>query len=489
MKEKKQDLQYQAKNKTNIKPYFQDQGKLPPQAVDLEEAVLGACMLEYDAYNNIGHILNPECFYKESHQIIYSAIEALSSKSKPIDILTVTDQLKTTGELEFIGGAYYITQLTGRVASSTNIEYHSMIVYQKYVQREMIIHSSRVIQFAFDDTGFEDAIQTYYKSTEVIDNLLAGRRSDRTLANIMEDYEKELDRRMKLFAEGCTIGIKTGIVFLNKITHGWKPGELIIVAGRPGMGKTAVGLNLFAKNAAEQNKNILFFSLEMDEFPLLDRLTCSYGGIDPNFLKSGEIKNYPDQLSKFQETKQKLKSLPFSIDDNAYSDIKHITTVSRAKNRKGKCDMVVIDYLQLIETSQSKSNSYFKNREREVSEMTRSLKRLAKELKIPVILLAQLNRSVESRNDKRPVMSDLRESGSIEQDADIIIFPFRPEYYKIMEDDQQNSTEGVMIFIVAKNRNGKITGDVYAQYSPDLTQFFDYDHNNESESEIEKAPY
>lgn len=428
-------------------------------------------MLETDAYNNIGHILSPDVFYKESHQIIFRAIETLAAEYKPIDILTVVEQLKSKSNLETVGGAYHISELTNRVASTANLEYHSMILYQKFIQRELIRYSSFIIQLSYEDTGYDEAVNAYHEATTHIDNLLAGRRSDRTMAQIMEDHAKELERRMEMADRGDIIGIRTGISDLNKITHGWKPGELIIIAGRPGMGKTAVALNLFTKNAAINEKHILFFSLEMDEIPLADRLVCSYGGIDPDMLKSGKIKNDQAQLDKYFSASNELRQLPISIDDNAHSDINHIATVSRSKRRKGLCDMIVIDYLQLIEVQQTGN---YKNREREVAEMSRSLKLLAKELKIPVLLLAQLNRGVEGRADKRPSLADLRESGAIEQDADMVIFPYRPEYYGIMEDDQGESLEGVMMLIVAKNRNGKRTGDIFAKYSPDLTQFFDY---------------
>lgn len=481
MKEKKQDSHSQIKfrsNKGALTQAYSEHGKIPPQTIELEEAVLGACMLETTAYDNIGHVLTKECFYKDAHQIIFNAIEILAANSKPIDILTVTNQLKDTGELELVGGPYYITQMTNRISSTANIEYHAMIIYQKYIQREMIRLSSELIQYAFEDTGFDEAEISYNHATEILDNLLAGKRSDKTMYRVMQDHREELSRRIKLSSEGHMTGIKTGIVHLNKLTHGWKPGELIIVAGRPGMGKTAVALNLFTKHSAILDKKTLFFSLEMDDLSLADRLLCSYGGIDSDNLKTGKLT--PDEHVKYEATSLEIQKLPIYIDDSARVDIKHITTISRAKKRKNECDMIVIDYLQLIDIKQQKY--YYKNREREVAEMSRSLKLLAKELKIPVMLLCQLNRGVESRQtaNKRPMLGDLRESGAIEQDADIVIFPYRPEYYGITEDDLGNSTEGAMILIVAKNRNGR-TGDVYARYSPDLTQFYDY--NNKSKIE------
>jgi replicative DNA helicase len=447
-----------------------DLGKLPPQAIDLEEAVLGACMIEYNAYETIAYMLTPECFYKEVNQIIYKAIETLSAHSKPIDILTVSQQLKSTNELELVGGPYHITTLTNRVSSAANISYHAMIVFQNYVLREMIRLSSQVIQSAFE-ADYDEASMAYVYATETIDNLMAGKRSDKSMMAVMRDHSEELQRRISLKNIGEMTGIKTGFVDLNRITNGWKAGELIIVAGRPGMGKTAVALNGFTKSSAKAGKNTLFFSLEMDDISLADRLVCSYGGLDQDSLKTGRLSN--EDLLTYNNARTQLEKLPIYIDDSARVSIKHITTISRAKRRKGECDMIVIDYLQLIEIPEQRGYGNFKNREREVAEMSRALKLLAKELKIPVMLLCQLNRAVESRTgNKRPTLADLRESGAIEQDADMVIFPYRPEYYGIIHDDAGNSVEGVMLLILAKNRNGR-TGDVICKYNPNLTQFFD----------------
>jgi replicative DNA helicase len=289
----------------------------------------------------------------------------------------------------------------------------------------------------------------------------------------MKDHMVELDKRIKQNAKGEMQGVATGLSMLNNYTNGWKPGELIVLAARPSMGKTAVALNLFTKSAATLRKNILFFSLEMDDMSLADRLVCSYGGIAPDSLKRGQLSD--QELNKYHESSAQLQQLPIYIDDTARADLIHIGAISKSKRRKGQCDLIVIDYLQLIESPKDNKSS-FKNREREVSEMSRGLKLLAKELKVPVILLAQLSRAVESRPGtmKRPILSDLRESGAIEQDADMVIFPYRPEYYGIMEDDNGNSLQGVMILGIAKNRNGRV-GDIFCRNSPDLTRFYDFD--------------
>ena len=484
-KRQPQASSYQDKKGKTPDTHFQ-YGKLPPQALDLEEAVLGSCMLEYNAYETIGHILTPECFYKEVHQIIYKAIEFLSANAKPIDILTVTDQLKTTGQLDVVGGAYYVTILTNRISNTTNIQFYAMIIFQKYVQREMIRLASQVIDLSFED-DYDEATMAYVYATETIDNLMAGHRSDKSMLTVMREHAEEVKRRIKMKDSGQMTGIKTGIIDLNRITNGWKPGELIIVAGRPGMGKTAVALNLFTKSAAKSGKKTLFFSLEMDDISLADRLVCSYGGIDPDSLKTGNLTN--EELQTYEKSRAELEKLPIYIDDSARVDIKHISTISRAKRRKGECDMVVIDYLQLIEIQEQKGYGNFKNREREVAEMSRALKLLAKELKIPVMLLCQLSRAVESRTGhKQPQLADLRESGAIEQDADMVIFPYRPEYYNITADDAGNSLQGIMMLITAKNRNGRL-GKPLCKYSPDLTQFFDYEPDGILEPVRNDVPY
>ena len=296
------------------------------------------------------------------------------------------------------------------------------------------------MRISFED-DFDGMKSLYSSSTDILDNLLAGKRADRSMYEIMQDYVKEVDRRITQFKQGVMMGVPTGISYLNSYTNGWKPGELIVIAARPSMGKTAVALNLFTKEAAVANKNTLFFSLEMDDMSLSDRLACSYGGIVSDNLKRGNLSDH--ELDALHNAVGELEKLPIYIDDSARADLIHINAISRTKRRKGQCDMIVIDYLQLIESPQSKNQ--FKNREREIAEMSRGLKLLAKELKIPIILLAQLSRAVESRGDKRPMLSDLRESGAIEQDADMVIFPFRPEYYDINEDDDGNSLKGVMI--------------------------------------------
>jgi len=461
---------YSQNNKTTIP----ETGKLLPQAIDLEEAILGSCMIQIGAYDEIAHIIEPDTFYKESHRLIFKAIQQLSMEKKPIDIMTVTQELKEKGDLDIVGGPVAVTMLTSRIATSAHMVYHAYVVYEKYIMREMVRLGSDLVAKAFED-DFDALKSTYASGAAHVDHLLAGKRTDKSMMQVMKDHMAEVDNRIKLAKLGQMPGISTGLTQLDQYTNGWKPGELIVLAARPSMGKTAVALNLFTKSAAHQKKNILFFSLEMDDISLADRLVCSYGGIVPDHLKQGTLSSL--ELEKYHQSSAELQQLPISIDDTARADLIHINAISRSKRRKGLCDLIVIDYLQLIE-SPKENKAAFKNREREVSELSRGLKLLAKELKIPIILLAQLSRAVESRPGtlKRPILSDLRESGAIEQDADMVIFPYRPEYYGITEDDAGNSLKGIMLLGIAKNRNGRV-GDIPCVYTEGLTSFSNYQYS------------
>lgn len=429
-----------------------------------------------DVFDNIAYIINAEIFYKEAHALIWKACEALAEDAEPIDILTVTNKLKEQKKLDNVGGPYYITQLTNKVASPAHAEHHSAILYQLYVQREMVRKAGELVQVAYDD-DFDQAQAVYSKNTTYLDQILAGKRADKNMRLILSDHQKEMERRRELSKAGGITGVPTGSHDLDKNTSGWQGNDLVIIAGRPGMGKTAVSLNLFAKKAAERKKHVLFFSLEMDDLSLADRLICSYGGIDSDHLKSGKLTQ--DEWMAYSNASNELLKLPFYIDDTAKVDVKHIRSIARTKARKNECDMIVIDYLQLIDTPQD--NYGFKNREREVAEISRALKVLAKEIGKPILLLCQLSRNVEHRGgDKKPVLADLRESGAIEQDADKVIFTYRPAYYGITEDNDGTPLENLLFLVFAKHRSGKL-GEIILKHSDDMTRFFDYDHYAEKE--------
>jgi replicative DNA helicase len=465
---KKQNYQSQNDSK-NLENLIKQHGKLPPQAVDLEEALIGCTMLEKHVYDEVGHLITAEMFYKESHQIIFDTIETMAENANPIDILTVTEALKARGDLDVIGGPMAIVKLTDRIATTLHAVDYAHLVRQKYIQREMIKASMIVTSEAYQD--FEEAVQIYQIQTEQIDDLLVGKRQIRNMKEIAKDHFQELERRTEIKKSGKLPAIASGLVDLDRITNGWHNGTLIVLGARPSMGKTACALK-FAKEAARQGKHIPIFSLETTDLRLMDRLICSHGGIDPKRLRTGSLED--SEFAAYQSSVTELTQLPIYIDDSANVNVKHIRATARAMARKKQCDMIVIDYLQLVDSTTS-NRSY--NREQEIAQISRGLKLLAMELDIPIILLCQLSRDVEKRGgNKQPQLSDLRESGAIEQDADMVIFPYRPEYYGITEDDNGESLENVLMFLVRKNKEGEL-GEAYARRSSNFTQIFDMDFN------------
>lgn len=454
------------RNSALLQQTFSDHGRVPPQAVDLEEAILGALMLEQNALTTVIDILKPEVFYKEAHQVIYQAIHRLFAKSEPVDILTVTNQLKSTGELELVGGAYYITQLTNRVASTANIEYHSRIITQKYIQRELIKISSEVIRDAFEDTTdvfdlLDSAEQKLFSVSE--NNFRRDYDNMQTLVNdAIKDIKSARDH------EGNLRGIPSGFTDLDRITAGWQKSDLIILAARPGMGKTAFVLSMARNIAVDFNIPIAFFSLEMASIQLVTRLISSESQLPADKLKKGNLEDY-----EWQQLNSKIGNLvdaPLYIDDTPALSIFELRAKCRRLKAQHGIQMIVIDYIQLMSAGGDKGN-----REQEISTISRSLKALAKELNVPIITLSQLNRSVETRGgNKRPLLSDLRESGAIEQDADMVCFIYRPEYYKIDEDETGNSTAGMAELIIAKHRNGPLA-DVKMRFIGQFAKFTDYE--------------
>ncbi len=443
-------------------------GKIPPQAIEVEEAVLGALMLGENEIYKVSGILTEECFYKDEHRIIFRTIQELSDAGKNIDIITVSVKLKDENNLEKVGGPANITALTRRVASAAHIEQHARVIAEKYFSREVIRRCTALISKAYDD-NIDELETEYNNATQAIDDLLAGKSGMKHISSILDETRTDLDARQAKAQSGEIQGVNTGLADMNELNNGWQAGELIIVAARPSMGKTAVAVNLFTKSAALKGKNVCIFSLEMENIKLSKRLLLSYGGIVRYNFERGTMT--PGDWSAYNKADKELRQLPIFIDDSPGVDVRHISSVIRTKVRKNQCDLVVIDYLQLVETPQSYGN---KNREREVAEISRGLKKAAKAAGVPIILLAQLNRCIETREDKTPRLADLRESGAIEQDADMVIFPWRPAYYEPdAMDENGNSMLNVMMFEIAKNRDGKI-GSIYSKHNDDLTQFFDF---------------
>ncbi|WP_339840780.1 replicative DNA helicase [uncultured Maribacter sp.] len=426
-----------------------ERGKIPPQAIDLEEVVLGAMMIDKKGVDEVIDILHPDVFYKDAHRFIYEAIFILFEESQPVDLLTVSSQLKKVGKLEVSGGDFYLIKLTQKVASSAHIEFHARIILQKYIQRSLIKISGEIIEEAYDE------------ATDVFDLLDAAEAKlyDVTQGNLKRSAETAQDlviqakKRIEEIAgkEGMS-GIPSGFDKVDKLTSGWQPSDLIIVAARPGMGKTALTLSMARNMAVNSNIPVAFFSLEMSSVQLITRLISSETGLSSEKLRTGKLEKH-----EWEQLNVKVKSLekaPLFIDDTPSLSIFDLRAKARRLASQHGIKMIMIDYLQLMTAGGSQKGG---NREQEISTISRNLKALAKELSVPVIALSQLSRAVETRGgSKRPILSDLRESGAIEQDADIVSFIYRPEYYKIEEwdDEERTPTQGQAEFIVAKHRNG-----------------------------------
>ena len=441
---------------------FANQGRIPPQATDLEEVVLGALMLEKEAVNEVIDILSPEAFYLDKHQKIFAAIKSLFGKSEPIDILTVTNELKQQGELEMVGGAYYISKLTNRVVSAANIEYHARIIMQKHIQRQLILISSDMIHEAFEDTTdvFDLLDKAENNLFQISENNL--RRSYDSMQDLVSRAIKEIQNAKN--ADDKLRGVPSGYTELDRITQGWQKSDLIILAARPSMGKTAFALNLARNAAVNFNRPVAFFSLEMSSVQLVTRLISTETSLTADKLRSGDLAEYEWQQLNTKVTP--LTDAPIFIDDTPQLSIFELRAKCRRLKQQHDIQMVFIDYLQLMT---AKGDKGF-NREQEISTISRSLKSLAKELEIPVLALSQLSRSVEQRpGSKKPILSDLRESGAIEQDADMVMFIYRPEYYKDGV-DSEDKPKGYTIIDIAKHRNGKL-GEVELRFVGQYARF------------------
>jgi replicative DNA helicase len=446
-----------------------EHGRLPPQAVDLEEAVLGAMMLEKEAVNVAIDILQPKSFYKDAHQKIFAVIQDLFQRSEPIDLLTITNSLRQNAELDVIGGPYYISQLTNKVASSANIEFHARIVAQKYIQRELIRISSEIITDAYDETT--DVFNLMDKAESGLFSVTEGniRKNWDDMSTLVRQAIKQIETAKN--QDGNIVGTPSGFTALDKMTSGWQPSDLIILAARPAMGKTAFALTLCRNAAVEFKKGIAIFSLEMSSLQLVTRLISAESEISAGKLKNGNLRY--DELAQIHTKISGLTEAPIFIDDTPAISVFELRAKARRLKAQHDIQLLVVDYLQLM-TAGGEGKG---NREQEISTISRSLKSIAKELNIPVIALSQLSRAVESRGgDRRPQLSDLRESGSIEQDADMVLFINRPEYYGLTEDEAGNSTLGIANIIIAKHRNGSV-GDVQLKFTAELAKFGNLDND------------
>ncbi len=427
-------------------------GKLPPQAIDLEEVVLGAMMIDKKGVDEVIDILQPEAFYKESHQLIFNAIISLFEKQEPIDIKTVSFQLKKDGNLNSVGGDYYLIELSQKVSSSAHIEFHSRIILQKFIQRKLISISNDIIEDSYDETS--DVFDLLDKAESKIYDISQRnlKKNTQSAEDLVLAAKKKIEEISK--KEGLS-GIASGFGEIDRLTSGWQPSDLIIVAARPGMGKTAFTLSMARNITVENNLPVAFFSLEMSAIQLITRLISSETGLNSEKLRTGKLEKFEWELLNVKVTN--LENAPLYIDDTPSLSIFELRAKARRLSSQYGIKLIVVDYLQLMTLGSSQKSG---NREQEISTISRNLKALAKELDIPIIALSQLSRAVELRGGtKRPILSDLRESGAIEQDADIVSFLYRPEYYKIDEwdDEERSPALGQAEFIVAKHRNGGLS--------------------------------
>ena len=446
MKQPKQIQGYKVDKSTIISL---EKGKIPPQAIDLEEVVLGAMMIDKKGVDEVIDILSPDAFYKDAHKHIFEAIFKLFENSEPVDLLTVSSQLKKDAKLDLVGGDFYLISLTQRVSSSAHIEFHARIILQKFIQRSLIKISNEIIEEAYDETKdvFDLLDQAEAKLYEVTQGNI--KKSTETAQSLVIQAKKKIEDISN--KEGLS-GIPSWFDKLDKLTSGWQESDLIIVAARPGMGKTALTLSMARNIAVNQNIPVAFFSLEMASVQLITRLISSETGLSSEKLRTGKLEKH-----EWEQLNVKVKALekaPLFIDDTPSLSIFDLRAKARRLSSQYGIKLIIVDYLQLMTAGGSQKGG---NREQEISTISRNLKALAKELSLPVIALSQLSRAVETRGgSKRPLLSDLRESGAIEQDADIVSFIYRPEYYKIDEwdDEERSPTEGQAEFIIAKHRNG-----------------------------------
>ncbi|MFZ3575731.1 replicative DNA helicase [Tenacibaculum finnmarkense] len=452
-----------------------EKGKLPPQALELEEAVLGAMMIDKKGIDEVIDILTPESFYDKRHQEVYQAIYTLFQNSEPIDLLSVSNQLKKTGKLAVAGGDFFLIGLTQKVASSAHIEFHSRIILEKYIQRRLITISSEIIENSYNETVdvFDLLDEAEGKLFEVTQgNLKKGAERADSLV------QQSINRIQEISGKGGMSGLQTGFSKLDALTSGWQPSDLIIIAARPGMGKTAFVISMAKNMAIDFGHGVAVFSLEMSSVQLITRMISSETGLTSEKLRKGDLE--PHEWEQLNVKVKKLSDAPIFIDDTPALSIFDLRAKARRLVSQHDVKIIVIDYLQLMTAGGSSGN-----REQEISTISRNLKALAKELSIPVIALSQLSRAVETRGgSKRPLLSDLRESGAIEQDADIVSFIFRPEYYGMTEwdDDDHSPCEGQGEFIVAKHRNGGMD-NIRLKFTGHLALFSDLDEGNSSEFE------
>ena len=441
-------------------------GKLPPQAIELEEAVLGAMLLEKQAVNDAIDILQPESFYKVEHQKIFNVIRELFAEPAAVDILSVTERLRKRGELQLVGGPGYIAKLTNKVASAAHVEYHARIISEKFILRKLIEVSSDVIKSSYDET--KDVFNVLNEAEEGLFSIAEGslKKDYAKVDSLVQIAMDEIEEAGK--NDDGISGVPTGFTDLDRLTSGWQRSDMIVLAARPGMGKTAFVLSMAKNTAIDYGQAVAVFSLEMSNVQLVKRLMAMETGFSSEKLKKGFTDK--DEWKKLHERVEALQQAPIFIDDTPALSVFELRAKCRRMKMQHDIQLVIIDYIQLMSAGTKTGN-----REQEISTISRSIKEIAKEINVPIIALSQLSRAVETRGgDKRPMLSDLRESGAIEQDADMVCFIYRPEYYGLLEDENGMPTEGIGEIIVAKHRNGSLD-TVKLRFVKELTKFDNLD--------------
>ncbi len=433
--------------------------RVPPQNIEAEQAVLGAVLIKKEALTEVQEILQPEDFYREAHRVVYSAMEDLFLHNEAVDLVTLTEQLRKRDQLEKVGGLAFVTALANSVPTAANVSYHARIVREKADLRNLIDAATEIAGKAYEDS---DEVETIMDEAEKRILSVASNRKGGDFEPIKTILMNSIDRISTLYeSKGGLTGLSTGFKDLDQLTSGLQPSDLVLVAARPSMGKTAFTLNI-AVHAALREHSVAFFSLEMSKEQLVQRMLCSEGAIDSQRLRTGQLED--EEWGKLIATADKLSKAQIYIDDTPGITVMELRSKARRLKAEHGLELVVIDYLQLMQGRSSRSGD---NRQQEISEISRSLKALARELNVPVVALSQLSRSVESRQVKKPMLSDLRESGSLEQDADIVMFLYREDYY-----DQDTENKNITEVIIAKHRNGPVD-TVNLFFQKEFTKFRD----------------
>jgi replicative DNA helicase len=447
---------------TDIKDVGLQLGKIPPQAIQLEEAVLGSMMIEQDLFIDLQSILKPDSFYVEAHKKIYGVMQELAATQSPIDLYTVIEKLKAHNTLNDVGGEAYLVELTKKVASGAHAEYHARIIAQRFIQRELIRIASDIQKKSFDETL--DVNDLLNEAQQEIFTLAEGNitREPQRVSIVLHEAMEEIERAKD--SEAGVSGVPSGFTSIDRITNGWQRSDLIIAAARPSMGKTAFVLTMARNISIDHKIPVAFFSLEMDAVQLIRRLIVSESKISSEKIRSGQLTE--KDWAHLESSIKDLADAPLFIDDTPALSIYEFRSKARKLKATQDIQLIVIDYLQLM----SGPPELKKMREQEVSAISRALKAISKELKVPIIALSQLNRSAETGGNKRPQLSNLRESGAIEQDADLVLFIHRPEYYGFKEGENNENLEGIAEIIIAKHRNGA-TGDVRLRFIKEEARF------------------